>query len=204
MSDNSFDDLRNIFDTFLEMGGQKFDVERNDVIIATYDVLTNTSSSGEKYIGFHPTCDIQCGDWLINSVGERFYVRDKKTDYVAREPNQLKIYYDTEAQYKINKNQTSSTVYNIGTANSSVFGNHNNFSISYNESLSNLKNEVQNSDSTDKEELQEIVQLLEMIVNNKVPASKGIFSKFSEIMERNSWITGSVMSTILSWLTSHI
>ena len=65
MSDNSFDDLRNIFDTFLEMGGQKFDVERNDVIIATYDGLTNTSSSGEKYIGFHPTCDIQCGDWLI-------------------------------------------------------------------------------------------------------------------------------------------
>ena len=42
MSDNSFDDLRNIFDTFLEMGGQKFDVERNDVIIATYDGLTNT------------------------------------------------------------------------------------------------------------------------------------------------------------------
>ena len=76
---------------------------------------------------------------------------------------------------KSTKNQTSSTVYNIGTANSSVFGNHNNFSISYNESLSNLKNEVQNSDSTDKEELQEIVQLLEMIVNNKVPASKGIF-----------------------------
>ena len=47
MSDNSFDDLRNIFDTFLEMGGQKFDVERNDVIIATYDGLTNTSRSEE-------------------------------------------------------------------------------------------------------------------------------------------------------------
>ncbi len=55
MSDNSFDDLRNIFDTFLEMGGQKkFDVERNDVIIATYDGLTNTSSSGEKIHRFPP------------------------------------------------------------------------------------------------------------------------------------------------------
>ncbi len=105
---------------------------------------------------------------------------------------------------KSTKNQTSSTVYNIELLIVLYLVIIITFSISYNESLSNLKNEVQNSDSTDKEELQEIVQLLEMIVNNKVPASKGIFSKFSEIMERNSWITGSVMSTILSWLTSHI
>lgn len=204
MQNNAFKGLSTVFETFLNQSGQKFQIERNNTIIATYDGLTNTSSRGEKYIGFRPTSDIQQGDWLINGVGERFYARDKKTDFIAGEPNQLKIYYDTEAQYKNKQNQASPTVYNIGTANSSVFGNYNNVSISYNESLSNLKNEVLNSGSPDKEELQEIITLLEMIVNNKVPASKGIFSKFSEVMERNSWITGSIMSTILGWLTSHI
>ena len=196
--------ISGVFEYFLQMSGQEFRVERNNAIIATCDGLTNTSSSGEQYIGFRPSSDIQPGDWLINVVGERFYVRDKKTEFIAGRPNELKAYYDTESQYKSKQKQATSTVYNIGTANSSVFGNYNNISISYAESLSNMKNEVKKSDSPDKEELQEIVTLLEMIVNNKIPVSKGIFSKFSDVMERNSWITGSIMSTILGWLTSHI
>lgn len=196
--------ISDVFEYFLQMNGQEFRVERNNAIIATYDGLTNTSSSGEQYIGFPPSSDVQQGDWLINVVGERFYVRDKKTEFITGQPNELKAYYDTESQYKNKQNQTPSTVYNIGTANSSVFGSYNNISISYAESLSYMKTEVQKSDSPDKEELQEIVTLLEMIVNNKIPISKGIFSKFSDVMERNSWITSSIISTILGWLISHI
>lgn len=203
MSNNPFNSLYNVFEKLLKSNGQEFHVERDNEIIATYDGLANTSN-GEKYIGFRTTADIKLGDWLINSVGERFYVRDKNIDYIAGKPNKLKILYDTEAEYNNKQVSIPSTVYNIETANSSVFGNYNNISISYNQSLSSLKNIVQNSDSPDKEELQEIVNLLEMIINNKVPASKGIFSKFSDVMKRNSWITNPLMSAIFSWLTNHI
>ncbi len=191
-----------IFERFLRLNGQKFDVERVGIIIETYDGLPNTSSNGEKYIGFRPGSDIKPGDWLINRVKERFYVKDTTTDFQSGKPFQLKIYYDTEVEH--NSQTTSNVYYNIETVNNSAIGNYNTVSVSYTESLSALKNKVQNSNSADKEELQEIITLLEMIVDNKVPASKGILSKFSEVMERNSWITGSIMSTLLGWLTSHI
>lgn len=197
-------ELGQIFDFFLQMNGQKFQVERNGNILSTYDGLVNTSSDNTPYIGFQPTVDIQRGDWLINPAGERFYVKDKKTHFVSGKADEIEIFYDTEAQHESSTKQKSSNVYNIGTANNSVFGDYNHLSISYNDSLSDLKATVKNSDSPDKDELLKIVSLLEMIVNNDVPASKGIFSKFSDVMERNSWITGSIMSTILGWLVSHI
>ena len=52
--------------------------------------------------------------------------------------------------------------------------------------------------------MEKVIALLEMVVNNQVPASKGLFSKFSELMERHSWLSGSVASTILGWLMSKI
>lgn len=197
-------DISKIFDTFLKLDGQKFNVERNGSIIATYDGLTNTSSTGKDYIGFRPEADIKPNDWLINCAGERFYVKDKKTEIINGKPNELKAYYDSEVDYNNKQTQPTSNIFNITNANNSIIGNNNTVSLSYSESLDNLKNEVQNSTTPDKQELKEIVALLELILNNKVPASKGIFSKFSAVMERNSWITGSIMSTIFAWLSSHI
>ena len=40
--------------------------------------------------------------------------------------------------------------------------------------------------------------------NGDIPVQKGILSKFSDVMERNSWITGAIASTLLSWLTTQI
>lgn len=60
------------------------------------------------------------------------------------------------------------------------------------------------SDSPDKEDLQQLLSLLEMLVNDRIPAQKGMLSKFSAVMERNSWITGAISSTLLGWLMSQI
>ena len=63
-----------------------------------------------------------------------------------------------------------------------------------------LRQAVASDTSTDKEQLEKIVDLLEMVINDQVPPSKGLFSKFREIMERNSWITGSVANALMNWL----
>jgi hypothetical protein len=52
--------------------------------------------------------------------------------------------------------------------------------------------------------LEKVVSLLEAIINGDIPAQKGIFSKLKDSMERNSWITGAIASTLLSWLTAQI
>ena len=67
-----------------------------------------------------------------------------------------------------------------------------------------MKEQVQSSSSPDKDDLQQLLSLLEMLVNDRIPAQKGMFSKFSDVMERNSWITSAISSTLLGWLMSQI
>lgn len=98
----------------------------------------------------------------------------------------------------------SSSVFNINNAYGSVIGTQQNVTLNYKTSLSQLKNNVNSCNSDDKESLQTIISLLEMIIDNQVPPNKGIFSKFSVIMERNSWFTSAVSSTIMSWLMTQI
>lgn len=189
---------------FLQQQGQPYKIERNNSIIGELDGLSNYEKSTHKaYIGFIPKSDICPGDWLINSVGERFYVHDTMTEFIEKQPNQLKTYYYSEAEYKKQFIQNN-PVFNIQNAYGSVIGTQSNVTLNYNDTIRELKNTVNSSDSTDKEELDRIISLLEMIVNNQIPVSKGLFSKFSDVMERNSWITGSIASALLSWLTTQI
>ena len=183
--------------------GQSFQVERNGAIIATLQGLANREKATNlKYIGFYPDYDIVAGDWVINSVNERFFVKDTSTAYFQSQPHQLKAYYLTEVEFNSTKAPTASAVFNIGTAYGSVIGTQSGVVLNYNDCIADLKSKVNESTSEDKEQLDQIVKLLEMVVNDHVPVSKGLFSKFSAVMERNSWITSSVASAIFSWLTT--
>ncbi len=39
-----------------------------------------------------------------------------------------------------------------------------------------------------------------MITQNELPVQQGIFSRFAEVIQRNSWVTGSITSVLLNWL----
>ena len=159
-------------------------------------------STSKAYIGFFPKSDVIVGDWLINPSNERFYVKDTITDFFMGEANQLKAYYQTASE--VNSSSSTTNIFNIGTANGSVIGSQSNVILNYNEALQGIKEQVASTPSPDREELQQIVTLLEMVVNNQVPPQKGLLSKFSAVMERNSWITSAISSTLLGWLTSQI
>lgn len=189
--------------TFIKQRGINFRIERNGCIISDLKGLPNHEQSTSKaYIGFLPGSDVVVGDWLINPSNERFYVHDTITDYFMGTVSQLKAYYQTVFEY--NSTSATTNIFNIGTANGSVIGTQANVLLNYNDSLQNAKKLIASTDSPDKEELQQIITLLEMVVNNHVVPQKGLFSKFSDVMERNSWITSAISSTLLGWLMSQI
>lgn len=186
---------------FLQQHGIFYIVKRNG---HSQLGLPNTEkSTGRKYIGFIPGTDIHLGDSLTNPAGDTFYIVDVQTQFVHQEPYQLKAYYQTEFD-KERYAQPSSPVFNIGNAYGSVIGTQHTVTFNYKDSLQTAKMQIESSDSSDKEELQRVISLLEMIVNNQLPPQKGLLSKFSSVLERNSWITGSIASTLLGWLTSQI
>lgn len=197
-------DMANIFGKFLSLDGQSYQIERNHKVIASCDGLDNYNHGNNSNVEFPPGTDVRVGDWLINTSNERFYIHDVKTVFIERIPNSIQAFYETESLHNRNKKASVSNIFNVSNVTNSVIGNYNSATISYNDALSNLRNDISASDSEDKAELQEIVTLLEMMVNEKVPVSKGILSKFSDVMERNSWITSSIAGVILSWLMNRI
>lgn len=184
--------------------GVVYSVERNNELYFTEKGLMNREqSTGLRYIGFNPGVPVEIGDWLINPSGDRFYVYDKETQSPFGDPYQLKCFIRTEAEHS-SKQSPSNVTFNIGTATGSIIGTQSDFTLNYNSSIQQLRDQIANSESPDKAELEQLISLLEMVVNGQVPPQKGLFSKFASVLERNGWLAPQVASSILNWLTTHI
>lgn len=179
----------NIAEQFITTQGIEFRIERNGELISTALGLPNHEKATHKpYIGMLKNVDANIGDWLINPTNDRFLIEDKVADFAFGEFQQYKMFYLTEAQVKKKSATSASTIFNIGTATGSVIGTQSVVNMNYNDSIQNAKKQLESSASPDKEDLKQIINLLEMVVNNQVPVSKGLFSRFSAVMERNSWL----------------
>lgn len=195
----------NPFSSFLKQSGIQFKIERKGEIISKQRGLMNREPDTKRdYIGFYPNTDVKVCDWIINPANERFYVSDTTTTFFHGNPLEFRAFILTENQYDNNTNSSMQTVFNIGTAYSSVIGSQSVVNFNYNESIQNAREQLEQSTSEDKEELNQILNLLEMIVNNQIPPQKGILSKFTPVIQRNSWITSPITSVLLGWLTSQI
>lgn len=187
---------------FINERGIMFKVERNGSIVSELKGLPNhEKSTSRQYIGFMPDSDVQAGDWLINPANERLYVLDTITNFFLQQKSQLKAYYQTVAEHNT-KTEQATTIFNIENPTNSVIGTQTNVTVNIDNSIHEAKEQVNSSDSEDKEELQQIISLLEMVVNNQVPAQKGLLSKFTSVIQRNSWIASPISSILLNWLLS--
>lgn len=189
---------------FLNHSGVMFSIERmNESPKPEKGLMNREESTQRKYIGFLPRTKIEIGDWLINPLGDRFFVYDKETAYFAGSPSQLKCYVQTESEFNSEKS-SANTIFNIGSATGSVIGTQSVVNFTYTNTIEQLREQISSSSSSDKAELEKITNLLEMIVNNELPPQKGMFSKFSDVLKRNSWFATPMMSAFFGWLTSQI
>lgn len=191
--------MKSLFEGFLRRLGIKYNVERNGKVIDRLDGLRNTEkSTGKKYIGFMPGTDIKANDVLINEAGERVYVTEVETAYIQnQQPEQLKAFFISEAEKSIASTQTS--VFNIQNAYNSIIGNQSISTINFSSAIEEMR-EKASKENEDKEQLDAVINLLEMIVNNQIQPSKGLFSKFSNLMEKHSWLTSSIASLLINWI----
>ena len=191
---------------WLSQKGVSITIKRNNAIICeTLGLFNHEKSNGSLFIGFMPEIDVAVGDYLITANGEIFHAKDMKRQFINQRPYQLKVYVYTHEEYSQQKNANSQVTYNISNAIGSIIGNHNVNTLNYtNSSIAEMREKVSNAPLEDREELSKLIDLLEMVVEDKVPASKGLFSRFSAVMERNSWITSSITNAVMSWLLSRL
>lgn len=182
--------------------GQEFSVERNGIIVGVCDGALSHDNRGKRRIAFYPEADVLPCDWVIDASGKRFYVEDTETAIIMdKTPYAKYAYVLTEIEHGKSE-APPSAVFNIGEAHGSIIGTQANAIVNYADCIVNMRTQIESSDSDDKVELQELVNLFEQITKNKTLPQKGIFSKFSVVMARNSWITNPLASALLSWLAS--
>lgn len=188
-------------DTFFENYGLPMKIERDGKVVEDVVGLPNCEkATGRKYIGLQPGTNVMPGDIIVNPSGERFWIITTETSYFQKRPREIKAFFQSEQEHFMQEARQPNVVFHIGTAYGSVIGTNNTANINYQTCLSELRGRVESEPSQDKEQMQKLVSLVEMIVNEQIPAQKGVLSKFSTLMERHSWLSGSVASTLLSWL----
>lgn len=170
------------FETFLQSHGVKYSVQRSNL-----PIREETGLPDKGHIGFMPDVDVKAGDILTNPNDDTYHITKVEMQFFHGAPHYLQAFYQIEQELNAAK-QSSAPVFNIQNAYGSVIGTGNQATINYNSAISGLKRAVSSDTSADKEQLEKIVSLLEMVVNDQVPPSKGLFSKFRDVMDRNSWI----------------
>lgn len=191
-------------DTFMRMGGVLFGVVRDDISLPDkiMGLPNHEKATSKAYIGCYPDADIRVGDVFVNPANERHYIVDVKTEYMNNEEFQLKCFYMTQAEQATAKTLAGTQIH-VNNAYGSLIGNQNsNVSINAKASIKDVKLRIYEEDGPDKAQLLEVVTMLENIQAGKQEPKKGMFAKFAKTLEDNSWITGAIASTLLSWLTT--
>lgn len=178
----------------IERFGQKFTVNREGSEVFSVKAIYNGK---ENDLSFMPNACVKVGDILSGDFGESYLIT-KITPLMERG----KIHHIEAKCVDQNeiKPQSTQSVFNIGTVNNSVVGNGNVVNVS----IDSIKSQIEENGGEDRDALNEIVSLLERISENKEPIKQGMFSKFSGLLEKHSWLSGSVASFILGLLTQCI
>ena len=156
--------------------------------------------SNREYFGFLPKDIVKVGEIISDSIGNSYKITEVKPMYgVQGSIMQIMAYYKNLDCIDDSQLISNITNYNISNATNSIIGSQHNFSISTS-NFDDLKSMIEKSNSSDKEELNKLVDLVLMIVDNHLPANKGILSRFASVIQRNSWITSPLMSLVFDWM----
>jgi hypothetical protein len=95
---------------------------------------------------------------------------------------------------------SSAPVFNIGTAVNAIIGTQQTAQLTVQFSFDQIRQLVDLKGSDDKAELHDLVNLLEHVSKENIPAKQGMFEKYSGLLEKHSWIASPLASLLLSWL----
>jgi len=139
-------------DVAMEMAGEDFELNRNEIKVAEIKGIRNTDkSSKRKYIGFYPGTDIQPGDWLTGKKsGDELCVIDRETDVIYGKPYQVKAFYKTKVEYERDK-QSQPPTFSIENVTGSIIGNQQYASINIVNDLQEVRKLIETHGKEDKE-----------------------------------------------------
>lgn len=186
----------------IDINGENFSVTRNSNIVGEFKgVATTENSSNRKIVMFYPGADVKAGDWIKGKVsGNKFYIIEISNQAIKDEIILLRAYTQTKLEIENSKKQTENVSFNIQNANGSIIGTQSNANITNSYNLDELQTSINKEDQPDKEQINELINMLKAITENNVPIQKGTLSKFEDLLAKHEWLTGALAQSLFGWL----
>lgn len=148
---------------------------------------------------------IEEGDYLIralkNGLQERYLVLDRGfyDDFAGVKAHyQVKVRKETAIELE----RKSAMQINIGTAYGSNIGTQGDASITNTFNFEKVDQLIEVHGGEDKEELRKMIAEIKELFEDSEKVKKGALEKYSEKLEKHSWITGAIAQMALQFLTS--
>jgi len=184
---------KRMMDDIIKLAGEEFEVLRDDNVRTIKGARNTQKSTNRKYVQFYPGTDIKVGDLLIRKLtGDKWAVIEVDPRIVHGQVFSVNVFYQTEVEREKQRPQAASYTFN----NSSNIIAGSQASATMNVNIGEIESEIQERGGPDKEELLEMVSEIKQAFEKKDTLSKGSLVRFSETLEKHSWITSSLIQLL--------
>ena len=170
------------------------EIIRNNIKIATYKGLISDSKDF-NVISFDCKSDVQVGDDIYCPLKNKHYIiTNTDIKLFNGKPHRLDAFFENNFIPK-----TSNTIFNTYNPSNSIIGSQQFATINISDSFNNLNEMIDKFGAEDKQQLLELVKLLQVETNNQV-INKSLFKKFGSLISKYSWLAPCISQIIAAWI----
>jgi len=177
----------------MKMAGEDFEIIRNEERRTIKGIKHIHKETQRNYISFYPDTDIKTGDRVIRKVsGDEWVIIEIDFEMVDGEVFSVDAYYETN--FERGKLQPQAINYTFHNSSNIIAGSQSAATMNIN--IVKIEAEIEEKGGSDKEGLLAMVVEIKQAFEKQDALPKGSLSRFSEMLERHSWITGSLVQLL--------
>ncbi|NOH04211.1 MAG: hypothetical protein HND47_20670 [Chloroflexi bacterium] len=186
-------ELKNMMNEVMKLAGEDFEIIRGAERRSVKGARNTQKSTHRKYVQFYPGTDVKAGDILIRQVsGEEWLVTEIDHQTIQGKLLSVNAFYET--RFERERQPAPSVSYTFHNSSNIIAGSQTSATMNIN--IGEIEKMIEENGGADKEELLALVMAIKEAFEKQDTISKGSLARFSEMLERHSWIMGSLVQLL--------
>jgi len=182
-----------MLDDMMGLTGEEFEITRDGEKRTVKGVKNRQKATNRSYVQFYPGTDVKAGDILIRKLsGDEWLVVEIDHQAIQGKLFSVNAYYQTS--FEREKPSVQSVSYTFHNSSNIIAGSQ--ATATMNVNIGEIEVAIEKNGGTDKAELLAMVMEIKEAFEKQDTLSKGSLARFSETLEKHSWITGSLIQLL--------
>lgn len=186
-------EINSMLDTMMKSAGEDFEIARDGKKSSIKGVKNHQKATNRQYIQFYPGTDVRAGDVLIRKLsGDEWLVVEIDHIVIHGKLFSVNAFYQTS--FEREKLSVPSVSYTFNNSSNIIAGSQ--AAAIMNINIGEIEAAIEKNGGTEKAELLAMVMEIKEAFEKQDKLSKGFLARFSETLEKHSWITGSLIQLL--------